>query len=69
MNKSSSFLLRLYMVVKALGEESSFRFSWLCSNSKFNLTSTSILVRLGLLAVKIMIFHTSLDLTLNDHGS
>ena len=67
--KSFSVLLRFYMALKALAEESSSRLSWLCCNSKFNLSSTCIFVRIELLAVNIMIFHSSLDLTLTDHGS
>ena len=68
-SKSLSVLLLFYMALKAIAEESSFSFSLLCCSSKFNLPSTCIFVRLELLAVKILIFHSSLDFTLTDHGS
>ena len=47
-SNSLRFLLRVYMVLKALAENSSLRFLSLCKSGKHFLTRVSILGRLGL---------------------
>ena len=68
-SNSLRFLLRLYMVLKALAGNSSLRFSSLCKSGKYFFTRVSILGRLGLKVMKKLSFLTWLDFTLGLRAS